>query len=140
MDWNPLDGWWVGGGAKESKQGDFRWINDYVDHVVNDALSQTGSRPPLPGRLPVELFQTHHYVIVRFRVPDGMKARRLRVFAAPTKLRLEGLPQERKQVVELPSAVRPESARALYKNGVLQVKLAKRGRRERFEEIFIRFE
>ncbi|MCI3923691.1 Hsp20/alpha crystallin family protein [Paenibacillus sp. TRM 82003] len=140
-DWNPLDGLWGAGGPNPmAGTSDFRWINDYVDNIVNDALSQTGGRRPVPGKLPVELFQTHHYVIARFRVPDSVKAHKLRVFASATKLRLEGLPKDGKQVVALPSAVRSDSAKALYKEGILQIKLLKKRMHERYEEVFVRFE
>jgi len=125
---------------------DFRWITDYVDGVVKDALTAAGARgakrpPRRSGRpLTYELFQTHHHLIVRFRVPERIKARRLRVFAGVQKLRIEGLPGDAAQTVDLPAFVSPSTCRALFKDGVLQVKLTKRKINDRFEEVFIRFE
>jgi len=144
--WDAFRQWMTGGPPFDAANEDFRWITEYVDGVVKDALTAAGSRSAKrPSRkagqpLSYELFQTHHHLIVRFRVPERIKARRLRVFAGVQKLRVEGLPGDEAQTVELPAFVSPSSCRALFKDGVLQVKLAKRKINDRFEEVFIRFE
>jgi HSP20 family molecular chaperone IbpA len=144
--WNPLD-WdafeqWLGRLPIDLKKGSFGKIDEYVDGIVKNAISQPEKWPAKPkgGKLPVELFQTHNYVIVRFTIPKGINPRWLHVFAAVQRLRLEGLPGDAKQYVTLPAPVSPESSRALYKEGVLQVKLLKRKVNERYEELFVRFE
>ncbi|HZG57113.1 Hsp20/alpha crystallin family protein [Paenibacillus sp.] len=150
--WNK-DGWdtfrrWMNESLPFASDGDdFRWVTDYVDSVVKEALAApagktAGKRPPDAGGKPLsyELFQTHRHVIVRFAVPERWKPRRLRVFAGWQRLRLEGLPNGAKQVVALPALVYSDSARALYKDGVLQVKLMKRRDNERFEEVYVRYE
>jgi len=130
---------------------DFRWITEYVDSIVKEALAapekeqakakEKGTRSATVGKpLSYELFQTHRHVIVRLIVPERMKPRRLRIFAGVQRLRIEGLPNEGKQTVELPALVYADTARALFKDGVLQVKLMKRPANDRFEEVFVRFE
>ena len=128
---NPLD--WSGG---------FQWINDYVDNIMKDALSahtharNGGANSKL---LPVELFQTHYNVVARFRVPPGINEQRLKLYVSRQRIKLSGLPGGEEQQVALPVPVYPHSSKALFKDGILQVKLMKRNNEEHFEEVYIRY-
>lgn len=118
----------------------FHWINEYVENVLKDALSSHKETNGRSGsKLKSELFQTHHYVIVRFHVPASINGNQLRVHASRYRVKIEGLPGGEVQQVSLPALVYPETSRALYKDGILQVKLQKQKTEERFEEVDIRY-
>lgn len=143
FDWTEFGKWMDGQMSALPKNGGFHWISDYVDRMMKEAVSlqeQKGFRPKRPSKpLREETFETHHYVIVRLHVPVFVNERRLRVHASAQRLKIAGLPGDEEQVVALPFPVSPSSARAMYKDGILQVKLLKRKITERFEEIYIRY-
>lgn len=155
--WNPFD-WdaferWLGDSMPfDPRNATSKKINEYVREVVEEALSQAGTpearagftsgmmRPPFGSvTLPTEVFQTHNHVIVRIKVVKGVKPRQLRLYAGLQRLRIDGLPESGTQYVRLPGLVHPETSRAMYRDGVLQVKLPKRKINERFEEVDVRF-
>ncbi|TLS53619.1 hypothetical protein FE782_04930 [Paenibacillus antri] len=149
--WDTFKKWMQDSLSFGAPQDDFRWVTEYVDGILKEALAAperqqekvSGKAPRSSGvgkPLSYELFQTHRHIIVRFVVPERIKPRQLRVYAAVQRLRIEGLPNGAKQTVALPALVYSDTARALFKDGVLQVKLMKRPSNERFEEVFIRFE
>jgi len=152
--WDTFKKWMQESLTFGAPQEDFRWVTDYVDGILKEALaaperqqektkeqgSPRSASSPTGRPLAYELFQTHRHVIVRFVVPGRINPRRLRVFAGIQRLRIEGLPNEGKQTVALPALVYADTARALFKDGVLQVKLMKRASNDRFEEVFVRFE
>lgn len=125
------------------RSGGFAWISDYVDRMMKEAMAaqeQEGFRPKKQSKpLREETFETHHYVIVRLHVPPYVNERKLQVHASAHRLKITGLPGGAEQTVVFPLAVSPDTARALYKDGILQVKLLKRKTSERFEEIYIRY-
>jgi HSP20 family molecular chaperone IbpA len=155
--WDTFKKWMQESLTFGAPQDDFRWVTDYVEGILKEALAaperqqekskeETASRSarsassPSGRPLVYELFQTHRHVIVRFNVPGRINPRRLRVLAGIQRLRVEGLPNDGKQTVALPSLVYADTARALFKDGVLQVKMMKRASNDRFEEVFVRFE
>ncbi len=152
--WDTFKRWMQESLTFGAPQDDFRWVTDYVDGILKEALAaperqqeiakakDVSRAAPSPSGRPLayELFQTHRHVIVRFAVPGRINPRRLRVFAGIQRIRVEGLPSEGKQTVALPALVYGDSARALFKDGVLQVKLMKRPSNDRYDEVFIRYE
>ncbi|WP_309120451.1 Hsp20/alpha crystallin family protein [Paenibacillus sp.] len=150
--WDTFKKWMQDSLSFGAPQDDFRWVTDYVDGILKEALAaperqqekvsakESRSSSAAGRPLSYELFQTHRHIIVRFVVPERIKARQLRVYAAVQRLRVEGLPNGGKQTVALPALVYADTARALFKDGVLQIKLMKRPSNERFEEVFVRFE
>jgi len=135
---------WFGGRFPFSAQaaaGDLSWIEPYVQSVLRQALSRADASRPEPTYAPwtYELFDTITHVILKLEITDKNRARNTRVLAGTHQVRLEEGTGVRSTVIPLPAAVVPESGRAFYKEGVLQIHLRKRQKEETLQEIRIRF-
>lgn len=131
--WNPLD--------------ELTWLCESLGLTPNDLRGGT-RRParPLPCWIPsVEVFEAGREIVVRARMP-GVDAQTLHVDVSAELVALEGEARIEpdqfgrryhrrelgygifKRVVVLPAAVDPTTAQASYKNGVLEVRVAKAAR------------
>lgn len=115
----------------------------WVDHVVKDVMKQAFSNSVdlnmLKKQYRTEVFETHNNVVVKIHIPDKEQARNMNAFVGVNQIKLEGLPDNRNQVVKLPSHIVPESCKAVYKKGVLQMQIRKVKISERMHEVNVRY-
>lgn len=114
----------------------------WIDHVIQDVMkrafpgtAEVGARSP---KYRSELFETHSQVLVKCHIP-AKEARALQVKAGISRVRLEGDNGEAQQTIRLPAPVEPESCRAVYRQGVLQIQLKKNRNSTRLHAVPIRF-
>ncbi|GAB7058127.1 MULTISPECIES: Hsp20/alpha crystallin family protein [Paenibacillus] len=122
--------------GKESEP--MAWVENYVKNVMKQAMPNMDS-PSLKHHFHTEIFDTHNNVIVKVHVPDKAQARKLRVKLNLNQVRLEGLPDNKTQTIRLASLVVPESCKAVYRNGILQLHIRKQSAENPYQEIDIRF-
>ncbi|MBW7474229.1 hypothetical protein K0T92_05690 [Paenibacillus oenotherae] len=112
------------------------WLNDYVrDMLIKPAKAASSSAK---GSLPTEIFETHHFLIVRIKLPGSADINNVRIMASNFSIKLSGLSDSKKHTIKLPKLVEPRSGKALLKEQVLQIKLRKRKSGEQYYELFIR--
>lgn len=115
------------------------WIEKYVRRTISQAIP--ASMAPLPAGVKEpspEVFDTHHFVIVKCKLPRRLKAHELRLFVRPDRVKLDGWPDGPK-IVRLPVPVDPRDCRALCRDGLLQIKLRKKQLNRMYHEVDIRF-
>jgi hypothetical protein len=138
--WEDLERWLEGQrlpkGFERLREPD--WVEKFVRHMMIKAMPGVAASAGF-GQSPAEVFETHHFVIVKFPLPADAVPERLRLLVREDRLRLEGLPGDERKTIKLPRAVRPRMSRALLREGVLQVKLRKKPVDPVYEEIPIRW-
>lgn len=113
------------------------WVEKFVRKMMTKALPAAGVADPPSSS---STFETHHFIIVKFRLPKGCSRDELRLLVRSDKIRIEGLPDGGSESIKLPKAVHPRECRALVRDGVLQVKLRKRNYGSSYYETSIRWE
>lgn len=72
------------------------------------------------------VFETHDYVYVMITVHDQNQLQNLKLFHTSNQLIIEDIPQlADKQTITLPAIVKRKGAKALYKDGILEIKIPK---------------
>lgn len=109
---------------------DSNWISDTVQNAINRYIDRE-MKAKFPysvfGRtLGYDVFETHRSVIVRIRLPSDIHPRELDTAISCHKVRIR-LPSGETQVIALPRAVNPKRARALFRNGILELRLPRTG-------------
>lgn len=125
------------------KGGTLSRIGQLVQNFVGQAASvgrSVGAPEARTGRSglfdPV-VRETDRLVKIRIPIPESVDPRKLQLFVSGQTLRIEG-PLGNRQTVELPSPVSAKSGTAVFRDGVLYVRLRKRsGRGDR--EVYIQF-
>jgi HSP20 family molecular chaperone IbpA len=121
---------------------DLSWIEPYVQKTIARVLASThamdGNRPHAPPH-ETETFETLTHVIVKVRIPDRNRARNTNVYAGPNEIRLEEGRGVRRTTIPLPALVLPETCKAVYKNGILQLQLKKRNMEAATHPVPIRY-
>lgn len=116
---------------------DLSWVNKHIEETLNQSLPSNAAQDK-PASYSSEIVDIHNYVIVKIKVPES-QARTLAVAASSTQLKLLGGASNPQQTIQLPAFVRADSSKAIYKNGVLEIRLLKREKTERFSDIEIHF-
>lgn len=115
---------------------DMSWVEDYVQQM----LQKTMPKNKMPSTLGVndlpEVFETHHYVIVKLKLP---KPNNPIVHVRADRVTIEDSPKLKRQAVRLPSLVLPHLTRASHKDGILQIKMRKRKINKSTHEIHVRY-
>ena len=124
--------------VKKRTTQDFSWIEQYVNKVLERSIPQ-GNGGGGVNHTDAETFETHHHIIVKVNVPDDIPTRSIRVWAGMNQIKIEGLLRGNPQTITLPKMVDVASARALLKDGVLQIKLRKDSSNDLAQEVPIRF-
>lgn len=121
--------------------GDLSWIEPYVQNILKQSLpnAETSRYEPSFAPWKYELFDTITHVMMKLEIPDKTRARNTRVLVGTHQIHLEEGTGVRQTSIPLPAPVVPESGRAIYKEGVLQIQLKKRQSEEHLQEIRIRF-
>jgi hypothetical protein len=110
---------------KRAMRGDTGWVDDYVRGVSKRFLRWDG--------ISYELHDAGRTIHVRCRVPDRSAADEYRFAASRYKLRITR--GDRVEVVSLPACVDPDRSSVHYNKGMIEIRLPKTGKRERFQEI-----
>nr|WP_150959542.1 Hsp20/alpha crystallin family protein [Aneurinibacillus sp. XH2] len=117
---------------KQRAQAESSWVENYVKQILKGPgkiKSQNG--------LEHELVESQDDLIVKIKIPDHINPRNLKLFVGHNSLKLNGL-SAKSRVVRLPKNVIGESAKAVLKKGVLQVRMPKDYEGDFFNEIRIR--
>lgn len=114
------------------------WVDQVVKDVMTKAFPQVDASK-LGALYQTEVFETHNNVIVKIRIPDREQARSISVFAAMNHVKLDGGDSGKKQTIRLSSPVVPESCKAVYKGGVMQLHMKKWKRKKPPHEVYVRF-
>ena len=115
---------------------DFSWIENIVKDTVHSAAPEYKSR--VPGQFTVELFEMLNYVIVKIKVPEDLPLHFVHLTANSTSLQIEDENNQRKQLIKLPSVIDVSAAKAIYQNGIVEIRLPKKYLSDPFREIKIR--
>ncbi|SEG52518.1 Hsp20/alpha crystallin family protein [Paenibacillus sp. UNC499MF] len=136
-----------------------KWIEGFVRDVfdrtlppppqMNADVQQTQSKsqqkaqrtPPQQGREPVngDTFETHTDVFVRLKIPKREDPRSLQVLVKTSHVKILGLTDEPRKIIKLPSPVLPKTAKATYKEGVLQIQVRRRRYKDGYHEAYIEY-
>ncbi|PWW05689.1 hypothetical protein DFQ01_104251 [Paenibacillus cellulosilyticus] len=115
---------------------DTGWVERYVKSMMANAMPE---KPAMPGSSNAETFETHHFIVIKWKLPRGVHPSSLRLFVREDRIRIEGLPEQKRETIELPKQVYPRVCRALCQDGVLQIKLRKKPFDRRYYETPIRY-
>lgn len=114
------------------------WVEQFVRKMMTKALPEAAQA--MSGQSDTfSFFETHHFIIVKFPLPKQVNKEDLKLFIREDRIRIEGLPNNHIETIQLPKPVRPKICRALVKSRVLQVKLRKRPGSRTYYEADIRW-
>jgi hypothetical protein len=109
---------------------------EWVQNIVRDALFQTlpgggpgrriGTAGVSASKISTEVFETHRQVIAKIKLSRKENPRALQVLVRSDRIKLLGLPGGEPVYIPLPSPVVASSARARFREGVLEVYALKR--------------
>ncbi|SFL44479.1 hypothetical protein SAMN03159341_10697 [Paenibacillus sp. 1_12] len=119
---------------------DTSWVDDYVQQMLKKAMPKSGMLRGIKTihgiKTNTEIFETHHYVIIKFKLPQPSNPI---VKARADRVTIEDKPLLKKQSVKLPCLVVPRSSKASYKNGILQIKMRKRKVDQTAYDVYVRY-
>jgi HSP20 family molecular chaperone IbpA len=123
---------------------DASWVSDYVSQLLKTSSVTAPDADADPIRtvtgLNADIYETHSSVICRIRVPEGADIYSIRVWVHSRHLKLEGLPGKRQsRTIALPATVNSKTCSAIFKNGVLEIKMAKDRRKPVYREVYVQF-
>jgi HSP20 family molecular chaperone IbpA len=108
---------------------DLSSIQSYVQNILSQVT--TGD-----AMLSAEIFETHQSVIAKIKIPSQMQPKNLRVWVNANHIKIEKSPEGKEQVFNLPCSVDPNGKKALYKKGILQIRMPKVNYKDRNHEVF----
>ncbi|WP_409288747.1 Hsp20/alpha crystallin family protein [Peribacillus sp. SCS-37] len=89
-------------------------------------MASSGQGKQAVSDSPASVFETHENVYVRIAIKESAPLDKLKIFHTSNQLILEGLPESKdRRTVTLPSLVKKKGAQAVYKEGILEVKIPK---------------
>jgi HSP20 family molecular chaperone IbpA len=147
FDWKQFDQFFGGKlpfapTGKEGKGAEgLAWIESYVQDVMKQAMPTISSTSSERAKhhIHTETFETHNNVIVKIHVPDRQQARKIRVSLSVNAVRLEGLPDKKEQTIRLNKLIYPDSCKAVYRDGIIQLHMRKHVADHHFHEVDVRF-
>ncbi|UUZ85720.1 Hsp20/alpha crystallin family protein [Paenibacillus sp. P26] len=113
-------------------------MENYVKDVMKQALPSV-DLDNLKHHFHTEVFDTHNNVIVKVHIPDRAEAQKVRVKLSSNQVRLDGSPNKAIQTIKLNSLVYPDSCKAVYKNGIMQLHMRKQSTDQAYHPVDIRF-
>lgn len=124
-----------GGAARNSS-----WVGDIVkksiDRYLNEGLTPNVFNPFASASLSYDLFETHRSVIIRLHIPKDVSPHKVRASVNRRKVRIE-LPSGKRQEIRLEKPVNPKRSHAVYKEGILEVRMPKIREPKSFHEVYI---
>jgi len=115
---------------------DTSWIEGYVQDILHNAVPK--ARRTSPQKIPSQTFETHQYVIVKLTIPSHIDPGTLMISIGTNLVKIEGLTSSA-TIVKLPCTVVQNSARATFKDGILQIKMRKKTMKQGYHHVNIRF-
>jgi len=116
---------------------DTSWVENYVQQVLSKSLPKLNvSSKAKRSQSQAEVFDTHNYVIVKMKLPDQLNPT---VKVRTDQVRVDGLDNGDKKIIQLPCHVVPKYSRSSYKDGILQIKMRKKKLDKTYHEIPIRY-
>lgn len=116
---------------------DGSWLNQFMEEMFNKP-GQSAPKGNGVARLHADTTKSGKHLTVLIDLPPGVRQRDLRLFASADRLKVSGLPSDRKQTIPFPCLVVPESGRAEWRDGRMIVKFRRRRTNRREVELFIR--
>ncbi|WP_240417615.1 Hsp20/alpha crystallin family protein [Paenibacillus periandrae] len=113
---------------------DTSWVDDYVQQMLKKTMPVSGVLSRYKNK--AEIFETHHYVIVKFKLPQPANPI---VKARADRVSIEDSPLVKKQNIKLPCLIIPRLSKASYKDGILQIKMRKRKINTTSYDIYVRY-
>jgi HSP20 family molecular chaperone IbpA len=108
---------------------DLSSIQSYVQNVLSQVT--TGD-----AMLSAEIFETHQSVIAKIKIPSQLQPKDLRVWVNANHIKIEKSPEGKEQILNLPCSVDPNGKKAIYKKGILQIRIPKVKNKDRYHEVF----
>lgn len=104
------------------------WVERLISQVLDRTLPKSAKSPGVKpnGGVSAEVFETHRHVIAKIKLPSKEIPKALQVLVRTDRIKLLGLENDEPYFIELPSPVMARTARALIREGVLQVQARKR--------------
>lgn len=116
---------------------DVNSIERFVQNTLGNVFKQSGMGGEAGLYYKSDVFETHDRVIVKIYVSDLKSADQFRLMVKSTQVKLENLFEKTHHAINLRSPIQPKSARAKYRDGVLQISARKLGNEHSFREIMI---
>lgn len=118
---------------------DLSWLDDYIQSMVSQVLpgsnhiNQSGHT-----RLQPDVFDTHHHIIVRAKIPERVNTRKLKVaFNNANQIRISGM-GDKDETVSLPAPGRHDGSKAIFKDDILEIRIPKETN-EHYQDIHIQY-
>ncbi|QMV44221.1 hypothetical protein [Cohnella cholangitidis] len=147
FDSGPLPDWkdiqrWLGKdipwklAADWDRGGHSDWLNQYVKDILQN--SKNAARTQSKSTFPMETKQNAKTVSVTIRLTPEVDLKQLQLFATPDRLRIVGLPGDKKRVARFPCLVYARSGKAvLDKDRALVIRFKRRPPEKSEYELFI---
>jgi len=136
--WDELEKWMEGQrlpkGFEVLREPD--WVEKFVRKMMTKAL------PEAAGAITAahaSFSETEQFLLVKYKLPDNTERDQLRLFVREDRLRIEGLPGGKPDIVKLPKLVKPRICKAVVQANTLKVKLRKRPLNRGYHEAAIRW-
>jgi len=119
---------------------DSSWIGDYVKQLIQQA--QQTDRTSTPEKsLDYDLSETSRSVICKINIPKQTNPNLIRIWLNAQQLRIVGIPHsQQKHTIALPVRIVTKTSQAVYKKGVLEIRMPKYMGKRKFREIYVQFE
>lgn len=117
---------------------DLSWLDHYLEGMFEKSGSDSREAEVRRKEFHYNLYETENEVIVRVPIPTSCNVKRVRVWVELNKLVLAGVVRQ-KQVIYLPSKVYWNQSSALYREGMLELRLTKDKKKD-YKEIPIQFD
>lgn len=114
---------------------DTSWVEDYVKNILEKSLPSSSTLKRTTSS-PSEIFETHHFVIMKMKMPENANPI---VKIRTDQVKVDGLSGSNSHIVRLPCHIDPQQSRASYKDGVLQIKMKKKKINKNYHEVAVRY-
>jgi len=100
------------------------WFEKWLKTFVQSVETQSKNREHKEENSSIKESKTQLEVI--YKLPQQVIVEDILLFVREDCVKLEGLPNDARKIIRLPSLVRPQHCKAVYKDGYLRIRLAKR--------------
>lgn len=83
----------------------------------------------------IEQFETHRSIIIKLKLPHRQQLNDMHLQLNDAHMKISGWRQHDIQTIRFPTAVWPKTAKAVYRNGVLQIQIRKKEKRSSYHVI-----
>lgn len=115
------------------------WVDGYVQDILKKAMPHLEGKFSAGASGGIDVFETHEHVIIQVKLSKEENPRAIQVFVKSHQVKISGFVSGNHQIVKLPAIVVPRTAKARYKQRLLQIQIRKRGLKENYHEAYIRF-